>query len=123
MLYLIRGLPGSGKSTFADILPASNHEADTFFYDEDCHYVFDATKLSEAHAACQQGVKEDMENGINAISVANTFSRQWELEPYRALAKDYGYDITEITMTGKLFGNHHGVPEETINKMRDRWEK
>lgn len=50
ILYLIRGIPGSGKSTLAHKLVNAENvcEADQFFY-QDGTYVFDRTKLKEAH--------------------------------------------------------------------------
>ena len=55
-LFLLRGLPGSGKSTLAESLGNMNIEADEYFMDGD-EYKFDASKLKEAHAWCQNVVK------------------------------------------------------------------
>jgi hypothetical protein len=56
VLYIIRGLPGSGKTTEAKRLAAENpdnfkiYEADDYFLDATSGiYNFDATKLQEAH--------------------------------------------------------------------------
>ena len=94
-LYLIRGIPGSGKSTFA------NHvwndyaicEADKFFYDKEGNYNFDANKLRQAHEWCRQEVENRMKENLITpqyypeIVVSNTFTQEWEMEPYFKLAE------------------------------------
>ena len=54
MLILIRGLPGSGKSTMARVkYPNHIHlEADMYFEDDKGNYNFDPKKLKEAHKWC-----------------------------------------------------------------------
>jgi Tfp pilus assembly pilus retraction ATPase PilT len=44
VLYLVRGIPGSGKSTFAKTLSGEYYEADMFFM-VDGEYKFDVAKI------------------------------------------------------------------------------
>lgn len=121
-VYLIRGLPGSGKSTLAQrIAPSAWFEADQFFLQPDGAYAFDPAKLGDAHAACQEGVWKAMQQHLPVIAVSNTFTQRWEVEPYRVLARLQGYTVVEMTMNS-AFGSTHGVPQETIDKMKARWE-
>lgn len=125
-LYLIRGLPGSGKSTFAQHLVPDFLvcEADKFFITEN-GYEFDPSKLSEAHTWCQKTVEAYMQNSetFPKIAVANTFTRDWELNPYFDLADKYDYIVFSV-----IVENHHGnesihnVSEDTLSKMRNRFE-
>lgn len=58
-LVLIRGLPGSGKSTMARILRQVGYEhfeADIFFEDRGV-YRYDASRVADAHAWCQRDTK------------------------------------------------------------------
>jgi predicted kinase len=123
-LFVIRGLPGSGKSTFAqrlvDKCMAKHFEADMFFIKDEL-YLYDKSKIGEAHKWCQDKVKEAMLTGDNIV-VSNTFVKRWEIEPYLLMAKDNHYVVTEITMSGPLRGNIHGVPDEVINRMKANWE-
>ena len=123
ILNVIRGLPGSGKSTEGERLtPGRCFAADDFFYMlGGGEYAFDPRRLGEAHAHCQNNVEAAMLDG-HPVSVANTFTQAWEVSPYRALARRYGYEVKVIHMTGE-WGSIHGVPEAAIARMRERWEE
>lgn len=122
-LTLIRGLPGSGKSTLAKTLSettgAVHLETDMFFM-VDGEYRFDPTRISEAHRWCQDECLRHLEAGRSVV-VSNTFTQQWELTPYRALASSLWIDIDVIVAHGE-WGNTHGVPDKVIERMRSRWE-
>jgi hypothetical protein len=120
-LYIIRGLPGTGKTTLAHELGVYVYEADDYFL-KDGEYIFDITKLADAHNFCKRNVELAMESQLGPIAVANTFTRQWEIDPYRALANKYKYEVTEITLSGKIHGNLHNVPVQSILAMHKRWE-
>ncbi len=119
-LILIRGLPGSGKSTLAKTLDAVHLEADMFFINENGDYLFDPTRLKEAHAWCQKQCAEHLSKGENVV-VANTFIKQWELDVYRELAKKYQAALSIRTCVGH-YGNLHQVPAKTLAKMKRTWQ-
>jgi predicted kinase len=130
-LYLIRGIPGSGKSTFAHHVweDYAICEADKFFYDKDGNYNFDASKLREAHEWCRQEVKKRMEENLITpqyypeIVVSNTFTQEWEMEPYFKLAEQYGYKVFSFIIENRHGGkNIHGVPDQKLEQMRNRFE-
>jgi len=129
-LILLRGLPGSGKSTFANYMFSNNiFEADQYFYDEDRNYNFDASKLYEAHKWCQLRVEHAMEDNLESngmyfseIVVSNTSTTEKELEPYLKLAKKYDYQVVSLIVENR-HGNKsvHNVPEETLLRMKNRF--
>ena len=90
-LYIVRGLPGSGKSTFAHTLDCPVFEADMFFVNSQGVYNFDFTKIKDAHAWCQEMVEDHMFNQHEKIAVSNTFTQEWEMKMYYDMAKTYGY--------------------------------
>ena len=130
-LYIVRGLPGSGKSTMAHNIVGSDFlvcEADKYFM-VDGEYQFDATKLKEAHEFCRNKVetfmKDSMDNDqfYNQIAVSNTFTQEWEMQPYFNLAQQYGYNVFTIVVENRHGGvNEHGVPNEVLEKMKQRFE-
>jgi predicted kinase len=131
-LILLRGLPGSGKSTFANYMFSNNiFEADQYFYDEKgLNYNFDASKLHLAHKWCQLRVEHAMEDNLKSdgvyfseIVVSNTSTTEKELEPYLELAKKYDYQVVSLIVENR-HGNKsvHDVPEETLIKMKNRFD-
>jgi predicted kinase len=125
-LILIRGLPGSGKSTEAKRIEARapglyrHLEADMYFVVKD-KYIFDASKLGEAHKWCQSRTEDYLERGYNVI-VSNTFTTLKEIKPYENLAKEMGIKM-EVYQMNNSFKSVHDVPEETINRMKERWQE
>lgn len=121
VLYLIRGVSGSGKSYLAERLTKANYSADDYFM-FDGEYIFDKSQIQEAHDYCYEEVVFAMEEKCPTIAVHNTFTERWELDPYYALARRYGYNVIEIIVKSDCFENVHGVPEETIAKQKARFE-
>jgi len=126
-LYIVRGVPGSGKSTFAKTLGGTHFETDNYFM-VDGEYKFDFTKIKDAHNWCQSQVSNAMllnyAAGINEkIVVSNTFTQEWEMEPYFEMAKEWGYTVFTVVVENRHGGeNQHGVPEDKLEIMRNRFE-
>ena len=131
ILCLVRGLPGSGKTTFANHIwnEYSVCEADKFFYDKNGNYNFDGSKLKDAHAWCKNEVETRMkDHQINQqyypeIAVSNTFTQEWEMEDYYKLAEKYDYKVVSLIVENRHNGqNVHGVPEEKLEQMKNRFQ-
>lgn len=122
-LTLIRGLPGSGKSTLAEAMADQantiHFEADMFFMVSG-KYAFDKTKLHQAHQWCFTKAGEYLYHAMNVV-VSNTFTTQKECQPYIDLAKRMGVHLQIITVQGD-YGSIHDVPDETIQKMKQRFQ-
>ena len=131
-LFLVRGIPGSGKSTFANHIwnEYAVCEADKFFHNKETgEYNFDASRLKEAHEWCRNEVETRMsDHQVNPqyypeIVVSNTFTQEWEMQSYIDLAKKYGYQVTTLIIENRHgSSNVHNVPGETLEKMRQRFE-
>jgi len=121
-LILIRGLPGSGKSTLGARLARekgiNQYEADQYFM-IDGEYRFDMKYLSLAHDTCFQNFRHDLSLRRSMI-VSNTFTRWQEMRDYVEYALDVGYKVKIITCLGS-FHNVHGVPADVLERMRQRF--
>ena len=129
-LILLRGLPGSGKTTLAKIILQlrSTDEpeilsADDFFEDKEGDYNFDSTKLKEAHNYCQFRCSERMRQQKARIVVANTFTQEWEMDEYFKMAERYNYRVHTVVVENR-HGNEniHGVPEDKLQQMKNRFQ-
>jgi hypothetical protein len=133
VLYIVRGLPGSGKTTIAKRISEISTfvhrscfhvEADMFF-DIDGEYVYEPKLVSAAHAWCQSQTERELYRG-NSVVVANTFTTIEEMIPYFLIVKKLmaiGYMIKIIINEADGdFGSVHNVPKEVITKMDERWE-
>jgi len=138
IMYILRGLPGSGKSYLAKTINETyNHQGvilstDDFFI-ENGVYKYDPEKIGEAHKFNQDRCKEHCRKGTTPIIIDNTNVKRWEAKIYVEYAMYYNYDI-EIRepdtpwwkrKNAKILAkkNQHGVPIEKIQKMLDRWDK
>ena len=100
-MYILRGGPGAGKSTFIETLrdlgvsPLTVCSADDFFITKDGVYSFDPAWLGRAHGACfKKAVLSVVER--QRIVVDNTNSNPNEMLPYLALCQAFGYSCEVI---------------------------
>ena len=117
-LILIRGLPGSGKSTMARNLASKgfqHFEADMYF-EVNGQYQYDASRIRDAHIWCQNMARQALAAG-NRVVVSNTFTQLREMEPYLGMTKN----ARVIEAIGN-WQNVHGVPAEMLERMAQRWE-
>ena len=129
-LILLRGVPGSGKSTLGNVIlySPSNNEShvlstDNYFLNENGEYLFDSTKLREAHNDCQEKCAERMRLEFSKIVIANTFTQEWEMEKYYEMAERYRYRVHSVIVENRHYGlNVHNVPKDKLQQMKDRFE-
>ena len=126
-LILLRGLPGSGKTTLAKLLVGDkdycHKEADMYFVDREGNYNFNLSKIKDAHAWCKSEIEFAMKYEHSPVVVSNTFTQEWEMEAYYELAKTYGYQVSSIIVENRHGGkNIHNCPEDKVEIMKKRFE-
>jgi predicted kinase len=122
-LFIVRGLPGSGKSTFASQISDVYFEADQYFINQSGEYAFDASKIKDAHEWCRSKTESAMAWGKHKIAVSNTFTQDWEMKAYYDLAEKYEYQVFSIIVENRHGNkNLHGVPDDTLKRMKDRFQ-
>jgi hypothetical protein len=93
-----------------------------YFVDSNGSYNFKPHLIRDAHTWCQEEVDFLMKYEHKVV-VSNTFTQEWEMEAYYKLAEMYGYRVYSLIVENRHGGvNEHGVPQETLTKMRDRFE-
>lgn len=148
-LIIIRGLPGSGKTTlanaFIESLKANNtvkhFENDNYFIGSDGVYRFDKSKLHDAHLATFHHFCAEMKDALKRFGivpgtkpfvfiVSNTFTQRWEASPYIMYAQAHGFQV-KIIEPNSPWKSHllscyekctHNVPLDMIRAMANRYE-
>ncbi|WP_208732215.1 AAA family ATPase [Leptospira perdikensis] len=126
-LLALRGIPGSGKTSLAKAISITNtapiFSIDSYFEDEVGDYHFDYKKNHLAYKDCETKTKQALELGIPFVIVDNTFTLDWELEPYIRLANEFEYQLHVVTVENRHGGkNVHQIPEEQIEKMKSKYQ-
>lgn len=118
-LFIIRGASGSGKTTLAKMLGHPYFEADMYFTSGGV-YRYDATQVKQAHEWCRRVTEAHLAEGLN-VTVANTFTKAWEVEPYLVMAMAYHAEVHIVRCVGQ-FENTHNVPASVVERMREGYE-
>ena len=131
ILYIMRGISGSGKSSIAKQLANENDifSTDDFFTIEG-KYQYDPSMIGHAHQWNQARVSMAMKKGISPIVVDNTNIEAWEAKPYveEGLKQGYQIEVVETNTPWKFNSeelakrNKHGVPKEVIEDMIKKWD-
>ncbi|ATC94592.1 AAA family ATPase [Pseudoalteromonas tunicata] len=139
-VFILRGLPGSGKSYYAQQLCQElvNGDEDQFlicstddyFYQDD-GYHFDKFKLPEYHSLNLSRFVRALGQEVPLVIVDNTNIKKWEFLPYLEVAHALGYQVKEVIVGDikdksmqHLYSqrNSHNVALKTISKMAYMFE-
>lgn len=135
VLVLLRGAPGSGKTTLAMAMLDHNPGGVVLSTDEyfirNGHYHYEPGLLGEAHEWNHKRAKEAFEKGQTPIIIDNTNMQCWEMKPYVAMAQKYRYKVLfrepdtwwkskprELEKRTK-----HQVSKEKIRHILDRYDR
>jgi len=137
VIYIMRGLPSSGKSFLSRQLVKRGQifSTDDYWYIKNGTYEFDITKLGIAHDWNRRRVEKAVEANISPIVIDNTNISIKEVKTYytafyNAILKGYSLEIAVPTTKWafnleklvELTKKTHNVPADTIQRMLDKWE-
>uniref|UniRef100_A0A8D2CY36 NEDD4-binding protein 2-like 2 n=1 Tax=Sciurus vulgaris TaxID=55149 RepID=A0A8D2CY36_SCIVU len=134
LLILLRGLPGSGKTTLSRILLGQSRDGIVFSTDDYFHhqdgYRYNVNQLGDAHDWNQNRAKQAIDQGRSPVIIDNTNTQAWEMKPYveMAIGKGYRVEFHEPETWWKFDPeelekrNKHGVSRKKIAQMLDRYE-
>ncbi len=144
MINILRGLPGSGKTTWARAMEkrrtAAGRGATVIYSADDFHvkggpdggkpeYQFDPAQAKNAHGWCLRRFLDTVRTHEGSahdclVVVDNTNTTPYEIAPYYALGEAYSHEVRIVQFTctpaEALARNVHGVPEATIALMYKR---
>jgi len=139
-VYIIRGAPGTGKTTEASKIMDEDENvvhcsADNYFYEvaalNSTSYLkeFKPWLVGKAHQFCWGAfIHALVVMGEETIIVDNTNTYKWEYENYVLLAEQLGYEVeiitTDMSESAEVYHerNTHGVPLEVIERMLREFE-
>ncbi|XP_068936442.1 uncharacterized protein [Petaurus breviceps papuanus] len=134
LLILLRGLPGSGKTTLSRVLLGQNRGGIVFSTDDYFRhrngYTYNVRQLGDAHDWNQSRAKKAIDQGRSPVIIDNTNTQAWEMKPYveMAIGKGYRVEFHEPETWWKFDPdelekrNKHGVSREKIAQMLDHYE-
>ena len=139
-VYIIRGAPGTGKTTEASKIMDKNENAvhcsaDNYFYEvaavNGTSYLdeFKPWLVGKAHQFCWGAfIHALVVMSEETIIVDNTNTYKWEYENYVLLAEELGYEveiiITDMSKSAEVYHerNTHDAPLEVIERMLREFE-
>ena len=118
-LVIIRGLPGSGKTTLAREIAKSCgylHFESDMFHETEGGYLHDRDAMSAAQGWCYRSTRDALLAGKKVV-VSNVFTKLWQLEKFLDLSDS----VTVIECAG-TYASTHDVPDKVLRNMRAAWE-
>ena len=140
-IFILRGLPGVGKSTLASYLatnlaPKKGEgkgaiilSSDDFFIASNGKYIFDDNKIVEAHKWNFKRFKEAIERELSPIIIDNSNYKKYHYYQYVDYAQRKNYSVAVIVIPHNDVSDKeleertpHGIKRRTIEKMRRNFE-
>lgn len=145
MMYLMQGIPGSGKSFMAALICQSYvtwgdrcpiFSTDNYWYqrfgeDKSGVYLFEKDLLPEAHDWNQGRARLAMIGGVSALIIDNTNIRRSAAVPYLEMATEFAYSPVVIRVSCPVElaiernlkrPTDRQVPEELIRQWNEEME-
>lgn len=130
LAYIMRGVPGSGKSTVANYLAGSEgviHSTDDYFIVHG-EYKYESARLYEYHRKNLAAFRDSISKAVPVVICDNTNIKYSDYKEYVEAAKEADYIVAIVVMPHPdpavaADRSTHNVPEQAIKRMMEEWEK
>lgn len=125
---ILRGVQGSGKSRWAEIIARASPigarivSADNLFIQPDGSWLWQPNEIGRAHSLCLLDALDCFQMGEQHIVVDNTNIAAADIAPYYALALAFDYEpVIQEVGTPEFFEHYfarqtHGVPRDVFDR-------
>ena len=110
--FIVRGLPGSGKTTVAHKIAGTEgvvHSTDIYIDKTKGEDNFTSKKMTEIHEKNYAAFSKSIDAGVGVVVVDHTNVCEWEVEKYSHYAIDNNYIVSIVTLP-------HISPEEAASR-------
>jgi predicted kinase len=122
IVFIVRGLPGAGKSTLSELIADVVISADDYAIDDKGNYKWNVSNSSDYHDQAREAFNKVVSQGVNRIAVANTNSTDSEFRYYCQVAKKYNYQVFTLIVENRHEGKSiHDVPSSVVLAMKKRF--
>lgn len=138
-MVIMRGPPGSGKSTFVRLIReiscgcakcTGSYEPTVLSLDTfrivDGKYKFDPARERDVVTNYHEAVFQACENDVPFIILDNVHSRMWEMERTKKMGEDHGYRVFVVEVQQDFWTcldrMVHPVPFDKLKEIFERWE-
>lgn len=132
LLTIVRGFPGSGKTSFGRELAAKQNglfvEPDMFLYDRDGKYNYTKEEFADAIDRSIMTLNDYFNHGGKWAVYADVLPKRENVIWFTAWLKSFWscdvrvHDMRKITYEEAKSRNVHNVCEEDLKRMFEQWE-
>ena len=119
-LYLVRGLPGAGKSTFAKANFKCLILENDMWHEIDGKYQWSGKSMKDAISWVMSTTEHMLSHGRD-VCVCNTFVKHTFVDIYKKIAEKHGANFI-VYRCQHDYGNVHDVPEHVHESMKSGFE-
>ena len=121
ILRLMRGAPGSSKSTSAKkMFPGTLLLENDMFLISNDQYKWSKDRVRAGIDLCTKMTRMALENGSDVV-VANTFTKKRFIDAYENIALNYGAKFEVYRCTGN-YQNVHGLNSKMVQSFKNAME-